>query len=224
MTLPRLLFALIGLAFLTAAAPVRDWTATTRLAANGAFVTGNPAAPIKLVEYGSYTCPHCAAFAVESEATLRGSMVRSGSVSVEYRHLIRDQMDLGATILARCAGAAGFARASAAIFATQGTWMPRYFAWAGDHPEVGALPPLRQARAYADAAGLTTLMQRRGLTATRINACFANRAAVDVVTKMTGDTPIEVPGTPTFYINGTIVPGVASWAPLEPILRARGAK
>ena len=215
---------LLGLMLLTAAAPAHDWTTATRQAANGAYVVGNPAARVRLVEYGSYTCPHCAAFAIESQATLKGQMIRSGSVSLEYRHLLRDQMDLGAAILVRCFGAPGFARASAAVFATQAIWMPRYLDWAGNHPEVGSLPPLRQARAYADASGLTALMERRGLTPARIAACFANRAAVDAITKLSGDTPIEVPGTPTFYLNGTMVPNVASWAALEPVLRAQGAK
>ena len=219
----RVLIGLLGL-FLLAAAPARDWRTATRLAPNGAYVTGNPAAPIKLVEYGSYTCPHCAAFATESQAVLTGQMIRSGRVRLEYRHLIRDQMDLGAAILARCFGTAGFTRASGAIFATQSIWMPRYLAWAGDHPEVGRLSELQQARAYADAAGLTQLMLRRGLTKPRIDACFADRRTVDTIVAMTGDAPIEVEGTPTFYVDGRIVPNVASWPLLEPILRAHGAR
>ncbi len=49
---------------------------------------------MKLIEYGSYTCPHCAVFAKESEAELKGKMIRSGGLSLEYRHLIRDPADL----------------------------------------------------------------------------------------------------------------------------------
>ena len=219
----RIVLCFLGL-LLLAAAPARDWTTVSRLATNGAYVTGSPTAPVRLIEYGSYTCPHCAAFATESQAVLTGQMVRSGSVSVEYRHLIRDQMDLGAAILARCFGTAGFARASGAIFATQSLWMPRYFAWAGDHPEVGTLTELQQARAYADASGLTELMRRRGLAKARADACFADVRAVAVITRMTGDAPIEVKGTPTFYLDGRIVPDVAAWFQLEPILRAHGAR
>ena len=44
-------FAPLGLAFaLVAAAPATDWSQVARPTAKGAYVFGNPAAPIKLVE------------------------------------------------------------------------------------------------------------------------------------------------------------------------------
>ena len=219
----RLLLALLGLVLLTAAAPTRDWSAATTRTPAGAYLLGNPAAPLKLVEYGSYTCSHCAEFAVTSEAVLKGRMIRSGKVSLEYRHLLRDRMDLGAAILARCFGTRGFARASAAIFATQQTWLPQIAAWAPAHPEVAQLGELAQARAYADASGLTELMKRRGLAPARIDACFANRAEVDVVTAMTAAAPADVQYTPSIFLNGEFQANM-TWDRLEPILRARGAQ
>src|SRR3546814_9167637 len=63
------LLALIGVVMLAgAAAPAPqagDWTRTVTQTAAGSFVMGNPAAPVKLIEYLSYTCPHCAAFSAE---------------------------------------------------------------------------------------------------------------------------------------------------------------
>ena len=108
----RWLFVFLSLVLLTAAAPVRDWSATTTRLPSGAMLIGNPAAPLKLVEYGSYTCSHCAAFAAESDKVLKHEMIATGSVSLEYRHLIRDRLDLAAAILARCAGTPRFASAS----------------------------------------------------------------------------------------------------------------
>src|SRR3546814_5936191 len=56
------LLALIGVVMLAgAAAPAPqagDWTRTVTQTAAGSFVMGNPAAPVKLIEYLSYTCPH----------------------------------------------------------------------------------------------------------------------------------------------------------------------
>src|SRR3546814_11296312 len=86
---------------------------------------GNPAAPVKLIEYLSYTCPHCAAFSAESAAVLRGRMVKSGKVSLELRNAVRDKLDLAAAALARCAGTQGFFAASDALFARQPDWSPR---------------------------------------------------------------------------------------------------
>ena len=49
-----------------AAAPVlRAWDRTVNLTADGFPVLGNPAARVKLVEFISYTCPHCADFNAE---------------------------------------------------------------------------------------------------------------------------------------------------------------
>ncbi|MFX5009123.1 thioredoxin domain-containing protein, partial [Acinetobacter baumannii] len=75
-----------------------------RVSPTGTYVIGNPRAPVKIVEYLSFTCPHCAAFARESSAVLRGQMIRSGSVMIEYRPAVRDQADLAVTLLLKCIG------------------------------------------------------------------------------------------------------------------------
>jgi len=219
----RWLFALLGLMLLTAAAPGRDWSTTTTRLPSGAMLIGNPAAPLKLVEYGSYTCSHCAAFAAESDKVLKHEMIATGSVSLEYRHLIRDRLDLAAAILARCAGTPRFASASSAIFAAQPKWLQAAIDWTPKHPEVAGYPPAKQTRTLADASGLTALMTKRGLTATQIAACFANTRETDTIVKLTADAPATVTSTPSFLLNGQPVPPMG-WGELEPYLRARGAK
>lgn len=219
----RLLASLAIAVSLVAAAPATDWSQVVRPTAKGAYVFGNPAAPVKLIEYGSYTCSHCADFANESAAVLKGQMVKSGKLSLEYRHLIRDSADLGAAILARCAGPRGFAAAHAMIFATQKTWLDKIVAYQQAHPAIDQQPLVAQARTYADASGLVAAMRARGLTPAAVKACFADKAAIDRITAMTGDAPIEVRSTPTFYLNGELQPP-STWAQLEPVLRAKGAK
>jgi protein-disulfide isomerase len=225
MTMLRPLYLVAALVAVPAAlaAAATDWSAVARPTAKGAYVLGNPAAPVKLVEYGSYTCSHCADFARDSAPVLKDRMIRSGSVSLEYRHLIRDPADLGAAILARCGGARAFPGAHAAIFATQTTWLDKVAAYQAAHPDIDQKPLIAQARAYADAGGLTAAMRARGLTLPRIDACFADKAAVDRITAMTADAPIEVRSTPTFYLDGALQPPM-TWTQLEPVLRARGAK
>ena len=39
-----------------------DWSTVVTKTAEGGFVMGNPNAKVKLVEFGSLTCPHCAEF------------------------------------------------------------------------------------------------------------------------------------------------------------------
>jgi len=219
----RLILALLGLLMLTAAAPARDWTTVVRQTPQGAYVVGNPAAPLKLVEYGSYTCSHCAEFAKESDAVLKGQMVKSGRVSVEYRHLVRDPFDLAAVVLARCAGPRGFFGASQAIFATQAEWLQKAIDWQQANAGTQYRTDAERLRAAAQGAGLIDLMQKRGLAPAAINACLADSAGIAQAMKMTQDAPADVQYTPFFFLNGTPQPNM-TWAKLEPILRASRAR
>lgn len=219
----RAWFAFLAVLLLAAAAPA-DWREVTTRTPAGAYVIGNPAARVKLVEYASYTCPHCAAFAAESAPVLRERMIRSGAVSVEFRHLIRDGLDLGAAVLARCGGAKSFAATSAYIFATQDQWLMQGIQFQQiNGARIAMYPRLGQIRALADGAGLTAMVQARGLTAARTDACFADAAEIDRIVHLTATAPPSVDSTPSFFVNGKPVPHVG-WAGLEPALRAAGAR
>lgn len=219
----RALLALVAL-FLVGAAPARDWRQVSTRTPTGAHVIGNPAARVKLIEYASYTCPHCAEFAEQSGPVLKDRLIRDGSVSLEYRHLIRDGLDLAAAILARCAGPKAFPGTSEAIFAGQPQWLQRGFEFQqANGQRIALYPRLGQVRALADGAGLTALVQARGLSAAATDACFADAAEVDRILKMTADTPAGVDSTPSFFVNGKLVPHVG-WAGLLPKLQAAGAR
>lgn len=209
---------------LGAATPVRDWSQSARATPDGAVVIGSPQARVKLVEYASYTCSHCAHFSSASAPVLRGQMIRSGSTSLEFRHLIRDRLDLAAAVLARCAGPRRFAGTSEAIFAAQDRWLPQGAAFDQANAErMAQLAAEARLRALADGAGLTGMVKARGLGEPAIAACFADRAAIDRIVAMTNNAPASVTGTPAFFINGKPA-GAADWAHLEPVLRAQGAK
>src|SRR5882757_363501 len=120
-----LLALLAGIGSIDATAAPRDWNSVVTRTASGSYVIGNPRAKVRLVEYLSYTCPHCAEFLAESAPVLRGQMVRSGSTSIELRTATRDPLDLAAALLARCAGPAGLVGATDAMFAQQDVWESR---------------------------------------------------------------------------------------------------
>lgn len=220
----RLLAALLALPLLLAAAPAsRDWTQAVVRSPAGAYIRGNPAAPVKLVEYASYTCPHCAAFASESAATLEGKWVRDGSVSYELRHLIRDPADLAAAIVARCTGPRGFFATSTAIFAHQPEWLDRAINFQQTNASrINMYPPLARLRAIADGSGLSDLGRAQGLTDGRLDQCFADQGEVDRVVAMTSSAR-NVNATPTFFVGGQKL-DASTWDKVEPLLRARGAK
>ncbi len=196
-----------------------DWTQTVTQTENG-FLMGNPDAPVKLVEYASLACPHCAAFSEEGSAELRDTYVRSGQVSWEYRHFLLNAPDVSFTTLARCQPPAAFFATIEQMFRQQ-----REFFDAIDEAEnarISAMPPEQQAEPLARAMGLDTFFARRGMPAARFSECLGNRQAIQQIQDMTARAMNEqqVSGTPTFFINGEKQDvSVSTWATLEPRLR-----
>lgn len=205
-------------------AAARDWRTSVVMLPSGAYAIGNPAAKVKLVEFLSYTCPHCAHFVAESKAPLHDDLVRRGVVRVEFRHAVRDPLDLAASMLARCAGARGFAGASEAIFASQANWYEQGVTWwQANGATLKTQPQRAQLKGVASASGLSQLMRGRGMTPAAINQCFAAPADLPRVEAMTKSSWAAIKGTPSFMINGKLVEG-SDWATLEPQLRAAGAR
>ncbi|MGV3458681.1 DsbA family protein [Sphingomonas sp.] len=206
-----------------AAAP-RDWSTYIVQAPSGAYVIGNPAAKVRLVEYLSYTCGHCAEFMAESKAPLKDGYVRRGAVRIEVRHAVRDPLDMAAALLARCAGPRGFASATDAIFAQQGDWARRGTAWwQANAAALQSETRLMQLKAAAEGSGLATLMRSRGMSDATINQCFATPTDLNRLTAMADASWKVIKGTPTFVINGK-TGGGGHWDTLEPKLRAAGAR
>lgn len=217
--------AILSPLLLVAAAP--NWVATVRVQpSNGAFVMGNPAAKVKLVEYLSYTCSHCAEFVGEAKDPLKRGYVAKGAASVELRNAVRDRFDFAAALLARCGGAAKFFGNSEAIFAAQNTWLGKAGAVEAANAEKLAKQPIDDSlRLIARGVGLDAIMKARGFTPAQIDACLVDKAAQDRVLKMTNEAwnVRKIGGTPAFLINGTATSGVGHWNQLEPLLKKAGA-
>ena len=58
----------------------------TRLA-DGGFLLGNPDAPITLVEFGDFACPHCQEYSAETKRFI-DEYVKTGKAKFEYRMFI----------------------------------------------------------------------------------------------------------------------------------------
>ena len=219
----RLLLAIFALVTLTAAQPAKDWRLTTATTPAGAFVVGNPAAKVKLVEYLSFTCPHCGHFVDQSNATLHDMMVRDGSVAVETRSAMRDPYDVAAWSVARCGGPRRFTALSRAIFAAQGDWTAKGGAWAqANLAALKTMPQRVQVRTIADRSGLSAIGARAGVTPAALTACLASDVQLKQLLAMTEAAFKKISGTPAFEINGQPVDGF-DWAAVEPKLRAAGA-
>jgi protein-disulfide isomerase len=227
----RILSGLAALAALATAAPnsaapparaasARAWTATIVATPEGGFRMGNPNARVKLVEYGSLTCGHCAAVARAGVPTLLGTYVRSGKVSYEYRSYILNGLDVAAALVARCGGAGRFFPVADRIYATQEQWMGRYAALSATQKAQleAASRPVRLTR-LADLTGLTTLAAQQGIAPVAAKRCLADPAGLDRLESIAAAAEaLGVNSTPTFIFNGANI-GTQTWATLEPILR-----
>ncbi|MGN6375897.1 MAG: DsbA family protein [Sphingomonas sp.] len=228
MRLLLVVLTLVGAVFslsLATPAAARNWDETVTKLPDGAFLIGNPAAKVKLVEYLSYTCPHCAAFQKESAAVLRGRFIRSGSTSLEVRNQIHDQLDLDAALLARCAGTAGFTKLTSAVFAAQGDWLPQGIQFEQDNGRRLAMyPKMDRLKASAQGSGLTAIALQNGMNQAQVDACLSNEGAIQPIMAMMQAAPKAITGTPGFIVNGKFAADVYDWAHLQPILRAAGAR
>lgn len=235
----KLVFALVAAAALAApaaAAPVRhrarpvhhagaaahDWTAVVVATPEGGFRMGNPAAKVKVVEYGSLTCPHCAAFSRTGEQQFLQAYVKSGRASYEYRNFVLNNVDVVASLLARCAGT-GFFHVVDNFYATQDQWVQKAMAMtAADRTQVNALPASQRLGRVADMIGLTPIATRAGVPPARGKQCLADKAGIDRLGQIyQAATKLGVDGTPTFFINGAKA-DANTWAGLEPLIRTAG--
>jgi protein-disulfide isomerase len=196
-----------------------DWSATASEAPGGAYVIGNPAAKVRLIEYVSLTCPHCAAFAAEGWPALT-PYLRAGTVALEVRPAVRDRFDLVATLLARCQGPARYVGNAELLFAHQAEWAARAEQWEdANGAAVQAMPMSEALDAIARGIGLDTLLASRGFTPASVKACLADPASQRAVAAMAAEAwqQRQIAGTPAFIINDLAV-DVHDWAGLAPLL------
>lgn len=201
-----------------------NWTAAVARTAEGGYLLGNPAAPVKLVAYISYTCPHCAHFEQESDAQLRIGMIAPGKGSLEVRPFLRNPIDLAVSLLTECGPKEKFFANHGAFLRSQAQWMAPLASlteaqktrWSSG--DFGA-----RMRAMAQDLGFYAIMERRGYDRPAVDRCLADKALADRLAEHTRDASERdfVNGTPAFLLNGVPLAGTSSWDVLRPQLEAR---
>lgn len=219
--------ALLGLSgaalTLMAATPARTtWSRTVTTSPIGAYIVGNPAAKLRLVEYFSYTCHVCADFAKDASLALKTQYIDRGLVLFEYRNLVRDPVDMTAALLARVGGASAFVGNHQAIFAAFPTFIARVQK-ASEAQKTSWFEGTvaERARRIAADTGLAALMRARGYAQAQLDAALDSEVAQAELTGMTniGRGADRVTGTPSFFINGQRA-DVVAWPALKSKLDA----
>jgi protein-disulfide isomerase len=146
---------------------------------------GNPDAPVTVVEYASFTCPHCANFHSGAFKQLKEEFIDTGRINFVYREVYFDRFGLWAAMIARCAGPDRYFGVADVLYQTQREWT------AGGDPATIA-DNLRR-------IGLTA-----GLSPDEVNACLqdGDKARAMVAVYQENAEADGINSTPSFVING----------------------
>ena len=177
---------------LPGAALAQDATATETPAAEIDISTiqdmmqGSVDAPVEIIEYGSFTCPHCAAFHADQYQQIKTNYIDTGKVRFIFREVYFDRFGLWASMIARCGGELRFFGISDLLYSTQQDWT------AGGDPALIA----ENLRKIGLTAGLDTAM---------LDTCLNDEVMAQTLVAWytENSTRDGVEGTPTFFVNGT---------------------
>lgn len=149
------------------------------------MVQGAEDAPVTLIEYASYTCPHCANFHADAYKQLKAEFIDTGKVKFIYREVYFDRFGLWASMVARCGGQEKFFGITDLIFKGQREWSQ-----AGGPAEI--------------VEELKKIGRLAGIENEQLEACMqdATKAQTLVSWYQENATRDEVNSTPSFLLNG----------------------
>ncbi|MDP1699455.1 MAG: DsbA family protein [Aestuariivirga sp.] len=171
--------ALAGLALGAASSFAQDLAGLNDPPAFGEMTLGPDTAKVRVIEYASATCPHCAAFHNGTFEALKKEYIDTGKIHFVFREFPHQDAALAAFMLARCAPKEKYFPLIDVFFATQPEWTQN---------------PL---------AGLNKIAQQAGFTQESFDACMKNETvARDILAVRSKAEGFGVTGIPTFFVNG----------------------
>lgn len=214
------LIAVLALATLGVAAspPHANWNGTVTQGADGAYTLGNPAAKVKLTEYVSYTCPHCAHFHKEADPTLRLTYVPQGKVSITVEQVLRNPIDLTIAMLTNCGDPKTFFTRHNAFMASQEQWLGKYDGFTAAQTARWTTGPVpSRLRAIASDFDFYATMAHWSYSRPQVDRCLGDAAILKRVTAQTEEAgKAGIDSTPSFAIDGEVLTGTHEWKLLAP--------
>lgn len=148
---------------------------------------GNPDAPVTVIEYASFTCPHCASFHAGAFKQLKTDFIDTGKINFVYREVYFDRFGLWAAIVARCGEGAEnrYFGIADMVYAQQGTWA-------------------RQENPADIVESLRKIGKTAGLTDAQLDQCFTDGDTAQAMYARWLQQSEEdgITSTPSFVIDG----------------------
>ena len=165
---------------------------------------GDPKAKVTIIEYSSFTCPHCADFHHETFEQIKEAYIDKGLARYVVREFPLDRRAMAASMIARCVPAERYFAFVGLLFRDQQTW----------------------ARSNDPIADLKVLAQLAGLPAGDVDACLADKELLDAIQARATEAQErdKIQSTPTFLINGTEVSGAQPFSAFQSAIDAALAK
>jgi protein-disulfide isomerase len=142
-------------------------------------------APVTVVEYASFTCPHCRTFHENVFGKLKADYIDTGKVKFVFREVYFDRYGLWAGMVARCGGGDRYFGIVDLVFENQSTWTN------GEPQEIAENLKKFGRLAGMDGETLDACMTD-GEKAKALTAAYQENAGAD-----------GIRSTPSFVINGT---------------------
>lgn len=219
--------ALAGEPVAPVAAPAgSSWEEQVSRTEAGGWLVGNPEAPIRLIEYGSLTCPACAAFSRSGAQQLHEDYIGSGRVNFEFRSiLIHGIADLLLTRMLECGTQTAAVPLAHQVWSNLDAVLAPIQANASAIEQAQALPESQRFVTMAEQAGLIDWFAARGIGTEQARVCLSDAAAMQRLAEVTQGAADrdEVNSTPTFFLNGSRLEATG-WAEVEAALQRAGAR
>ncbi|WP_341863362.1 DsbA family protein [Gymnodinialimonas sp. 57CJ19] len=144
---------------------------------------GNPDSGVTLIEYASFTCPHCRSFHANVMPQLTRDYIDTGLINFVYREVYFDRYGLWAGMVARCGGPLRYFGIVDLLYAQQSEWTQ------GSPAEI--------------AENLKRIGRTAGLTNEELDACMTDAAMAEaMIASYEANMEVhEIPGTPAFILN-----------------------
>lgn len=143
-------------------------------------------APVTMVEYASFTCPHCANFHLSVLPRVKENFIDEGKVRLVYREVYFDRPSLWASMIARCAPRDRFFGVVDVLYRQQQDWA------------TSPNPEEMVSKLYA-------IGRQAGLTNEEMDSCMQDRPFAEALVAefQKNAQADQIEATPTFVINGT---------------------